>query len=59
MPIIESHPPHAAPTRDLLIRHDLAHAYRDVFTDQALEARVRAFVPEGEAVTMQHYIAER
>jgi Transmembrane secretion effector len=27
--------------------------------DQELEERVRAFVPEGEAVTMQHYIAER
>ena len=27
--------------------------------DQELEARVRAFVPEGETVTMQHYIAER
>ena len=27
--------------------------------DQELEARVRAFVREGEAVTMQHYIAER
>jgi MFS family permease len=27
--------------------------------DQELEARVRGFVPEGEAVTMQHYIAER
>lgn len=27
--------------------------------DQAIEARVRAFVPEGEAVTTAHYIAER
>ena len=27
--------------------------------DQELESHVRAFVPEGEAITMQHYIAER
>jgi MFS family permease len=32
---------------------------RATLADQGLEARVRAFVPEGEAVTMQHYIAER
>jgi MFS family permease len=32
---------------------------RATLADQELEARVRAFVPEGEAVTMQHYIAER
>ena len=28
-------------------------------TDHELEARVRGFVVEGEAVTTQHYIAER
>jgi MFS family permease len=32
---------------------------RATLADQELEARVRAFVPEGEAITMQHYIAER
>ncbi len=32
---------------------------RATVADQELEARVRAFVPYGEAVTMQHYIAER
>ncbi|MFO1220684.1 MAG: MFS transporter [Burkholderiaceae bacterium] len=32
---------------------------RATLADQELEARVRAFVPEGETVTMQHYIAER
>ncbi len=32
---------------------------RATLADQELESRVRAFVPEGEAVTMQHYIAER
>ena len=32
---------------------------RTTLADQELEARVRAFVPDGEAVTMQHYIAER
>ncbi len=32
---------------------------RTTLADLELEARVRAFVPEGEAVTMQHYIAER
>lgn len=32
---------------------------RATLADQALEARVRAFVVEGEPVTMQHYIAER
>jgi MFS family permease len=32
---------------------------RATMADQELESRVRAFVPEGEAVTMQHYIAER
>ena len=32
---------------------------RATLADQDLEARVRAFVPQGEAVTMQHYIAER
>ncbi|MCW5635125.1 MAG: MFS transporter [Rubrivivax sp.] len=32
---------------------------RATLADQELEARVRAFVPPGETVTMQHYIAER
>ncbi|MBL8289371.1 MAG: MFS transporter [Rubrivivax sp.] len=32
---------------------------RATLADQELEARVRAFVPADEAVTMQHYIAER
>ena len=32
---------------------------RATLADQELEARVRAFVQPGEAVTMQHYIAER
>ena len=32
---------------------------RATLADQDLEARVRAFVAEGETVTMQHYIAER
>jgi MFS family permease len=32
---------------------------RSTLADQELEARVRAFVREGEAVTMQHYVAER
>jgi MFS family permease len=32
---------------------------RATLADQAIEARVRAFVPEGEPVTMAHYIAER
>lgn len=32
---------------------------RSTVADQALEARVREFVRHGEAVTMQHYIAER
>jgi MFS family permease len=32
---------------------------RATLADQELEARVRAFVPEGETATMQHYIAER
>ena len=32
---------------------------RATLADQAVEARVRAFVPAGEAVTMAHYIAER
>ncbi len=32
---------------------------RATLADQELEARVREFVREGEAVTMQHYIAER
>jgi MFS family permease len=32
---------------------------RRTLADQAIEARVRAFVPEGETVTMAHYIAER
>jgi MFS family permease len=32
---------------------------RATLADQAIEARVRAFVPEGEAVTTAHYIAER
>ena len=32
---------------------------RATLADLELEARVRAFVPEGEAITMQHYIAER
>ncbi len=32
---------------------------RATLADQELEARVRSFVREGEAVTMQHYIAER
>ena len=27
--------------------------------DQELESRVRAFIVDGESVTMQHYIAER
>jgi MFS family permease len=32
---------------------------RATLADHELEERVRAFVPEGQAVTMQHYIAER
>ena len=32
---------------------------RTTMADQALEARVRAFVMPGEPVTVQHYIAER
>ncbi len=32
---------------------------RATLADQELEARVRAFVPTGEAISMQHYIAER
>jgi len=32
---------------------------RATLADIEIEARVRAFMPEGEAVTMQHYIAER
>jgi MFS family permease len=32
---------------------------RTTVADQAIEARVRAFVLPGEAVTMQHFIAER
>jgi hypothetical protein len=32
---------------------------RATLADQELEARVRSFVQAGEAVTMQHYIAER
>jgi len=32
---------------------------RGTLADQELEARVREFLREGEAVTMQHYIAER
>jgi MFS family permease len=32
---------------------------RATLADQALEARVREFLREGEAVTVQHYIAER
>jgi MFS family permease len=32
---------------------------RATVADQELEARVRAFVPDVEAITMQHYIAER
>ena len=32
---------------------------RATLADHELEARVREFVREGEAVTMQHYIAER
>ncbi|MFO1298004.1 MAG: MFS transporter [Rubrivivax sp.] len=32
---------------------------RATLADQELEARVRAFVPADEPVTMQHYIAER
>ena len=32
---------------------------RATVTDQELDARVRAFLAPGEAVTMQHYIAER
>jgi len=32
---------------------------RSTLADQELEERVRAFLPAGEAVTMQHYIAER
>ncbi|MFO1287669.1 MAG: MFS transporter [Rubrivivax sp.] len=32
---------------------------RATLADQELEARVRAFVPAEETVTMQHYIAER
>jgi hypothetical protein len=32
---------------------------RATLADQELEARVREFLREGEAVTMQHYIAER
>ena len=32
---------------------------RATLADQELEARVRSFVQPGEAVTMQHYIAER
>lgn len=32
---------------------------RATLADQELEARVRSFLAEGEAVTMQHYLAER
>jgi len=32
---------------------------RATLADQELEARVRAFLPPGEEVTMQHFIAER
>jgi MFS family permease len=32
---------------------------RQTLADQALEARVRAFVPEGEPIVTDHYIAER
>ena len=32
---------------------------RATLADQEAEARVRAFLREGEAVTTQHYIAER
>lgn len=32
---------------------------RHTLADQTLEARVRAFVPEGQAITTAHYIAER
>ena len=32
---------------------------RATVADQEIEARVRAFLADGEAVTMQHYIAER
>jgi MFS family permease len=32
---------------------------RQTLTDQAIEARVRAFVPPGEDITTAHYIAER
>ena len=32
---------------------------RATLADQELEARVRSFLLSGEAVTMQHYIAER
>ena len=32
---------------------------RATLADQELEARVRSFLQPGEAVTMQHYIAER
>ncbi len=32
---------------------------RGTLADQELEAQVRAFLMPGEAVTMQHYIAER
>jgi len=32
---------------------------RATLTDRELEARVRSFLQSGEAVTMQHYIAER
>lgn len=32
---------------------------RQTLADQAIESRVRAFVPPGEAVTTAHYIAER
>jgi len=32
---------------------------RATLADQELEARVRAFLADGESVTMQHYIAER
>ena len=32
---------------------------RATLADQDLEARVRSFLQEGEAVTLQHYIAER
>lgn len=32
---------------------------RATLADQELESRVHAFVPAGETVTMQHYIAER